>query len=80
MIEQNKCSKCNSENWICVGEFSHYYMDIQPSNDYKCGLFQYPVGYMECKNCTFRWMEIEKFTDAEYIGDDTDLEVYCGSF
>ena len=79
MEEQVKCPKCDSENWRCYDEQTHWYIDTNPENDDDDDpFFQFPVGYLVCTDCQNSYVHIEEFDHSEYIGNDSDLLIYQG--
>lgn len=70
MSDVIKCPKCESTNWRCVDERNHYYAGADGE------IFELPVGYLACRDCGARFQHHDEYVDAEYIGDDRDLDSY----
>lgn len=63
-MDEIKCPKCGSTNWRCWDERDEWF----EAEDGE--LFQYPVGYLACKDCGASWINYVEPDGTKYIGDD----------
>lgn len=76
---QTFCPQCKSKNWYCWDESTDWFYDpalipewedegIEP------GYFEFPVGYMKCKDCECQFLSHPEFSDTtEHIGSTHEL-------
>ena len=59
------CPECDSENWVCYDEQTHYFNDPEDAED---DYFEYPVGYMKCGDCGNLYLDIPRDLRKFHIG------------
>lgn len=59
------CPKCGSQNWRCWDERNEWF-EIKATGE----LFEYPVGYLACKDCGHSFIHYDEDDETRHIGND----------
>jgi len=73
MDDKCECSKCKSGNWRCWDERVEWFFD-PAETDTENQYFEFPVGYLVCKDCGNAWLDYPDFgDDVQHIGSTHQL-------
>lgn len=76
---QTYCPKCDSKNWSCWDESVDWFFDAELISSWddestEPGYFEFPVGYMKCKDCGTTFLSYPEFSKTtEHIGSTHEL-------